>query len=149
VTWRIASISQTRVRGSKVGDGSGLVLSLGGELLHQAASLLHMGLHPSDVIAGYVMAAAKVDEILEGERLLCASLRALSACSPNCPPARRSATVRDSINANQQGRYCAHREAVFRRQKVRIAGAAAPPAVSRCSLCDRCTALEWKIFSPL
>ena len=42
------------------------MLSLGGELLHQAQSLLHMGLHPIDVIDGYVQAAAKVDELLEG-----------------------------------------------------------------------------------
>lgn len=68
---KILALSANR-QWTEVGDGSGLVLTLGGELLHQAASLLHMGLHPSDVIAGYVMAAAKVDEILEAQ--LCETL---------------------------------------------------------------------------
>ena len=62
---KILAMSANR-QWTEVGDGSGLVLSLGGELLHQAHSLLHMGLHPSDIIDGYVQAAAKVDEILEG-----------------------------------------------------------------------------------
>jgi len=63
---KILAMSANR-QWTEVGDGSGLVLSLGGELLHQAHSLLHMGLHPSDIIDGYVQAAAKVDEILEAQ----------------------------------------------------------------------------------
>jgi T-complex protein 1 subunit theta len=49
----------------QVGDGSGLVIALGGELLQQAETLLHMGLHPSDIVDGFVQAAAKADAILD------------------------------------------------------------------------------------
>ena len=52
----------------QVGDGSGLVIALGGELLQQAETLLHMGLHPSDIVDGFVQAAAKADAILDGVR---------------------------------------------------------------------------------
>ena len=42
------------------------MIALGGELLQQAETLLHMGLHPSDIVDGFVQAAAKADEILAG-----------------------------------------------------------------------------------
>jgi len=49
----------------EVGDGTGLVISLGGDLLEKAEELIHVGLHPSDIVDGYVMAAAKANEILD------------------------------------------------------------------------------------
>ncbi|RKO96642.1 T-complex protein 1, partial [Caulochytrium protostelioides] len=47
------------------GDGTNLVLVLGGELLSQAEKLLRMGLHPSDVIAGYTLSLAKTLTVLD------------------------------------------------------------------------------------
>lgn len=47
-----------------MGDSSNLVLILAGELLKKAEPLLVMGLHPSDVIQGYELAAAQANEIL-------------------------------------------------------------------------------------
>lgn len=62
---KILTLSANR-QWTEVGDGSGLVIALGGELLQQAETLLHMGLHPSDIVDGFVEAAAKADEILAG-----------------------------------------------------------------------------------
>jgi len=62
---KILSLSANR-QWTEVGDGSGMVIALGGELLNQAEALLHTGLHPSDIIAGYIQAAAKAQEILSG-----------------------------------------------------------------------------------
>lgn len=48
-----------------MGDATNLVLILAGELLKKAEPLLIMGLHPSEVIQGYELAAAKALEELE------------------------------------------------------------------------------------
>merc|ERR1712070_192071 len=48
------------------GDNTNLVVSLAGELLVQAESLIRMGLHPSEIIAGYTKAAQHASELLEG-----------------------------------------------------------------------------------
>eukprot|EP00753_Platysulcus_tardus_P015460 PLAT5019.4.p2 GENE.PLAT5019.4~~PLAT5019.4.p2 ORF type:complete len:539 (-),score=319.74 PLAT5019.4:152-1768(-) len=48
------------------GDGTNLVATLAGELLTQADSLLRLGLHPSEVAAGYKAAHVKISELLEG-----------------------------------------------------------------------------------
>jgi T-complex protein 1 subunit theta len=48
------------------GDNTNLVVSLAGELLVQAESLIRMGLHPSEIIAGYTKAAEHAAELLEG-----------------------------------------------------------------------------------
>ena len=50
---------------SEVGDGSNFVIVLSGELLHQAEELLHMGLHPSEIIAGYSKAGKQALQIIE------------------------------------------------------------------------------------
>eukprot|EP01112_Ceratiomyxa_fruticulosa_P006982 TRINITY_DN1798_c0_g1_i1.p1 TRINITY_DN1798_c0_g1~~TRINITY_DN1798_c0_g1_i1.p1 ORF type:complete len:540 (-),score=130.49 TRINITY_DN1798_c0_g1_i1:116-1735(-) len=50
---------------SEVGDGTNLVVILAGELLKQAESLLQIGLHPSEIIAGYEKAGKKALEDLE------------------------------------------------------------------------------------
>ena len=49
----------------EVGDGTNLVVALGGELLSQAESLVRMGLHPSEIIAGYVKSSEKALAIIE------------------------------------------------------------------------------------
>lgn len=43
----------------QVGDGTNYVITLAGELLAQAEELLHMGLHPSEIIAGYEKACER------------------------------------------------------------------------------------------
>lgn len=48
----------------EVGDGTNFVISLAGELLGQAEGLIRMGLHPSDIIAGYKKAGDKAIDIL-------------------------------------------------------------------------------------
>ncbi|TMW55936.1 hypothetical protein Poli38472_008584 [Pythium oligandrum] len=48
------------------GDGTCLVVSLAGELLMEAASLLRMGLHASEIVTGYEKAYEKCIEVLEG-----------------------------------------------------------------------------------
>lgn len=50
---------------SQIGDGSNFVIVVGGELLHQAETLVEMGLHPSEIISGYQIAYQHVKQILE------------------------------------------------------------------------------------
>jgi T-complex protein 1 subunit theta len=50
----------------EAGDGTNLILSLAGELMRQAETLLRMGLHTSDIIAGYSKAGEKALQILNG-----------------------------------------------------------------------------------
>jgi len=49
----------------EVGDGTNFVMIFAGRLLEKAENLLRMGLSPSEVVAGYEMAATKALEILE------------------------------------------------------------------------------------
>ncbi|KAJ3342365.1 T-complex protein 1 subunit theta [Gonapodya sp. JEL0774] len=49
----------------EVGDATNLVVVLAGELLAQAEFLLRMGLHPSEVIEGYELAAKKALALLD------------------------------------------------------------------------------------
>ncbi|KAJ1927368.1 T-complex protein 1 subunit theta [Tieghemiomyces parasiticus] len=49
----------------EIGDGTNLVVIFAGELLQKAEYLLRMGLHPSEVVQGYELAAAKAQTILE------------------------------------------------------------------------------------
>jgi T-complex protein 1 subunit theta len=53
-------------RWRQVGDGTNYVITLAGELLSQAEELLNMGLHPSEIIAGYEKAADRALEALDG-----------------------------------------------------------------------------------
>ncbi|KAL1914905.1 uncharacterized protein VTP21DRAFT_7821 [Calcarisporiella thermophila] len=50
---------------SEFGDGTNFVLVFAGELLQNAEHLLRMGLHPSDVVAGYELAIEKTNEIFK------------------------------------------------------------------------------------
>ena len=49
----------------EMGDGTNFVIMFGGELLSKAETLLRIGIHPSDVIRGYEMAAAETLRIIE------------------------------------------------------------------------------------
>jgi len=53
------------MQAQEVGDGSNFVVMFAGELLRKAAELIHMGLHPADIVSGYDMAQKKAREILE------------------------------------------------------------------------------------
>jgi len=79
----------------EMGDSTNLVFILAGELLKKSEHLLIMGLHPSEVIKGYELAAAKVAEELP-------KLSAFSLPSPMTQPTL-AAAVRPSIAAKQYG----------------------------------------------
>merc|ERR1719362_955153 len=48
----------------EIGDGSNLVVMFAGELMKKAEELLGMGLHPSDIVAGYDKAIKKALDFL-------------------------------------------------------------------------------------
>ena len=58
---------------NECGDGSNFVISLAGELMAQAQSLLQMGLHPSEILIGYEKASKKCQE--EYENSVCYTLK--------------------------------------------------------------------------
>jgi len=49
----------------EIGDGSNFVLVFAGELLKKAKEIIHMGVHPSDIIKGYEMAGEKALEMIQ------------------------------------------------------------------------------------
>lgn len=57
-----------------MGDGTNLVLVLAGELLQQGQDLLKMGLHPSEVITGFIQAGRYAADILDS--LSCGQIEA-------------------------------------------------------------------------
>jgi len=61
-----------KMQESEVGDGTNLVISLAGELMMQAESLIKMGLHPSEILIGYEKASKKCLDLLE--ELSCSKL---------------------------------------------------------------------------
>lgn len=54
-----------KMQQNECGDNTNLILTIAGELMTQAASLINMGLHPSEIWIGYDKAAKKTMEILE------------------------------------------------------------------------------------
>lgn len=54
----------------EVGDGSNFVVCLAAELLAKAEDLVKMGLHPTEIVAGYVKAGKKAHEILDSLAVL-------------------------------------------------------------------------------
>ena len=58
-------VMASKMQESECGDGTNFVITLAGELLNQAESLLKMGLHPSQIVSGYELASKKVIEYLE------------------------------------------------------------------------------------
>ncbi|KAI3854593.1 hypothetical protein MKX03_005189 [Papaver bracteatum] len=49
----------------EIGDGANLTVSFAGELLQKAEELIRIGLHPSEIISGYMKGTNKTVEILE------------------------------------------------------------------------------------
>jgi len=58
-------VMASEMQEKEIGDGSNFVVCLAGELLSQAQKLIRMGLHPSDIIAGYAIAGKKALQVLE------------------------------------------------------------------------------------
>lgn len=58
-----------KMQQNEAGDNANFVLTLVGELMTQAAGLINMGLHPSEILIGYDKAAKKTYELLNN---LCA-----------------------------------------------------------------------------
>ena len=54
-----------KMQQSEAGDNTNLLLTLSGELMQQAAGLINMGLHPSEILIGYEKASIKALELLE------------------------------------------------------------------------------------
>eukprot|EP00164_Ancoracysta_twista_P002001 GFYU01002639.1.p1 GENE.GFYU01002639.1~~GFYU01002639.1.p1 ORF type:complete len:544 (+),score=202.27 GFYU01002639.1:100-1731(+) len=50
---------------SECGDNTNFVVVFAGELLAQALNLLKMGLHPSDIVAGYTLCAAEAMKLIK------------------------------------------------------------------------------------
>lgn len=50
----------SRAQQEEIGDGANLTISFAGELLQGAEELIRMGLHPSEIISGYIKAINKV-----------------------------------------------------------------------------------------
>lgn len=55
-----------KMQQNECGDNANYVLTLAGELMVQAAGLINMGLHPSEILIGYDKAAKKTYELLDG-----------------------------------------------------------------------------------
>jgi len=56
-----------KMQENECGDGTNFVITLAGELMFQAQSLLQMGLHPSEILIGYEKAAKKFHELFEDQ----------------------------------------------------------------------------------
>ncbi len=54
-----------KMQEDEAGDGTNLVISLAGELMHQAEALIKMGLHPSEILLGYEKASKECLQKLE------------------------------------------------------------------------------------
>lgn len=63
-------VMAAKMQESEVGDGTNIVITLAGEFLNQAEGLIKMGLHPSQIVAGYESASKKALEFLESSSAL-------------------------------------------------------------------------------
>lgn len=54
-----------KMQSNECGDNTNLILTMCGELMTQAAGLIQMGLHPSEILIGYDKASKKALELLE------------------------------------------------------------------------------------
>lgn len=59
------TVLASQMQEQEIGDGTNFVLVFAGELLQNAETLVAKGLHPSDIISGYTLAAEKSQEILK------------------------------------------------------------------------------------
>lgn len=66
----------SKMQEDECGDGTNFVITLAGEMLEQAESLIKMGLHPSLILAGYEEASKKCIELLDSlESIKCTDPR--------------------------------------------------------------------------
>jgi len=65
-------VGASQMQEMQFGDNTNFVIAFCGELLVQAESLIRMGLHPSEIVTGYIKAAAKAEAIIE--ELCCTKL---------------------------------------------------------------------------
>ena len=54
-----------KMQESECGDGTNLLISMAGELMTQAQSLINMGLHPSEILIGFEKGAKKTMELMD------------------------------------------------------------------------------------
>ena len=54
-----------KMQENECGDGTNLLISMAGELMTQAQSLITMGLHPSEILIGYEKASKKSMELMD------------------------------------------------------------------------------------
>ena len=55
----------SKMQDNEAGDGTNLLISMAGELMTQASSLINMGLHPSEIVIGYEKASKRTLALLE------------------------------------------------------------------------------------
>ena len=60
-------VMASQMQEQEIGDGSNFVVCFAGELLGRAEKLIKMGLHPSEIITGYKLAAEKAIELFESQ----------------------------------------------------------------------------------
>jgi len=58
-------VMSSQMQEQEIGDGTNYVLILSGELLQSAEALLSQGLHPSEIVSGFILAQQKTQEILK------------------------------------------------------------------------------------
>lgn len=58
-------VNAIRMQAEEQGDNTNFVVTFAGELLTQAQSLIHSGLHPADILIGYEKAFNKTLELLD------------------------------------------------------------------------------------
>ena len=62
-------VMASQAQEAEAGDGTNLVIMMAGELLNRAEPLLKMGIHPSEIVAGYEIAHKEALKILESASL--------------------------------------------------------------------------------
>lgn len=66
-------VLNSRMQEQEVGDGTNFVLMFAGALLEKSQSLIQMGLHPSEIIQGYIKAGRTVEAMLPS--LVCENVK--------------------------------------------------------------------------
>lgn len=87
----------SQMQETEIGDGSNFLIVLAGALLAEAEDLVKMGLHPSEIIAGYTKAGAKAVEILD-------SLSAFEVSKAEMRDVKKlTAAIHSSVASKQYG----------------------------------------------
>eukprot|EP00004_Rigifila_ramosa_P007913 TRINITY_DN19101_c0_g1_i1.p1 TRINITY_DN19101_c0_g1~~TRINITY_DN19101_c0_g1_i1.p1 ORF type:complete len:546 (-),score=153.89 TRINITY_DN19101_c0_g1_i1:5-1402(-) len=89
----------SRKQEEEIGDGTNFVVVFAGELLQQAESLIRMGLHPSEIVAGYAKALTFTLKTLEEDKDLVAT-----TVSDLKDESQLALAIRTAIASKQYGR---------------------------------------------